>query len=80
MNLLELPVFSHSPLVRWRWPESEAPSLSAAQVAADGSLQGLGEIETQIDMTGSNEIGLAREESFSSPAYSACFLSSLAKL
>jgi hypothetical protein len=28
----------------------DAPSLSAAQVAADGSLQGLGEIETQIDM------------------------------
>ena len=28
----------------------EAPSLSAAQVAADGSLQGLGKIETQIDM------------------------------
>jgi len=28
----------------------EAPSLSAARVAADGSLQGLGEIETQIDM------------------------------
>ena len=28
----------------------EAPSLSAARVAADGSLQGLGEIETQIDI------------------------------
>jgi hypothetical protein len=28
----------------------EAPSLSAARVTADGSLQGLGEIETQIDM------------------------------
>ncbi len=28
----------------------EAPSLSVARVAADGSLQGLGEIETQIDM------------------------------
>jgi hypothetical protein len=28
----------------------EAPSLSAARVAADGSLQGLGEIETQVDM------------------------------
>ena len=29
---------------------SEAPGLSAARVAADGSLQGLGEIETQINM------------------------------
>ncbi len=29
---------------------SEAPSLSMARVAADGSLQGLDEIETQIDM------------------------------
>jgi hypothetical protein len=28
---------------------SEAPSLHAAQIAADGSLQGLGEIENQID-------------------------------
>jgi hypothetical protein len=28
----------------------EAPSLSAARVTADGSLQGLGEIEIQIDM------------------------------
>lgn len=28
----------------------EAPSLSTVRVAADGSLQGLGEIETQIDM------------------------------
>ena len=28
----------------------EAPSLGAARVAVDGSLQGLGEIETQIDM------------------------------
>jgi hypothetical protein len=28
----------------------EAPSLSAARVAADGSLQGLGEIETQFDL------------------------------
>jgi hypothetical protein len=28
----------------------EAPSLSAARVAADGSLQGLGEIEPQIDI------------------------------
>jgi hypothetical protein len=28
----------------------EVPSLSAARVAADGSLQGLGEIETQINM------------------------------
>jgi hypothetical protein len=28
----------------------EAPSLSEAKVTADGSLQGLGEIETQIDM------------------------------
>jgi hypothetical protein len=28
----------------------EAPSLSAARVTFDGSLQGLGEIETQIDM------------------------------
>ncbi len=28
----------------------EATSLSAARVTADGSLQGLGEIETQIDM------------------------------
>ncbi len=56
----------------------EAPSLSAAQVTADGSLQGLGEIETQIDMD--KDRGLAREESFSSPAYSDCFVSSLAKL
>ena len=30
--------------------KSEAPSLWAVKVAADGSLQGLGEIETQIDM------------------------------
>ncbi len=29
---------------------SEAPSLSEARVTADGSLQGLGEIETQIDL------------------------------
>jgi hypothetical protein len=28
----------------------EAPSLNAAQVSADGTLQGLSEIETQIDM------------------------------
>ena len=28
----------------------EAPSLSAAQVSGDGALQGLGEIESQIDM------------------------------
>jgi len=28
----------------------EVPSLSAAQVAADGSLQGLGKIEIQFDM------------------------------
>jgi hypothetical protein len=28
----------------------EVPSLSAARVAKDGSLQGMGEIETQIDM------------------------------
>jgi len=28
----------------------EAPSLSAARVTSDGSLQGLGEIKTQIDM------------------------------
>jgi hypothetical protein len=28
----------------------EAPSLSAARVTADGSLQGLGEIETEIEM------------------------------
>jgi hypothetical protein len=28
----------------------EAPSLSAARVTSDGSLQGLGEIETQINM------------------------------
>jgi hypothetical protein len=28
----------------------EAPSLSAARVTSDGSLQALGEIETQIDM------------------------------
>jgi hypothetical protein len=28
----------------------EAPSLNAAQVSGDGALQGLGEIETQIDM------------------------------
>ena len=78
MNLPELPVFSRSPLAPWRWPEPEAPSLSAVQVAADGSLQGLGEIETQIDID--KDSGPAREESFSSPAYSACFLSSLAKL
>ena len=57
---------------------SEAPSLSAVQVTADGSLQGLGEIETSNRHT--TRIGLAREESFSSPAYSDCFLSSLAKL
>jgi hypothetical protein len=30
--------------------KSEAPSLWAAKVAADGSLQGLGEFEPQIDM------------------------------
>jgi hypothetical protein len=30
--------------------KSEAPGLWAAQVAADGSLQGLGEFEPQIDM------------------------------
>ena len=29
---------------------SEAPSLSAARVSADGSLQGLGEFEPQIDI------------------------------
>jgi hypothetical protein len=28
----------------------EAPSLNATQVSGDGALQGLGEIETQIDM------------------------------
>jgi hypothetical protein len=28
----------------------EAPSLNAAQVAGDGALQGLSEIETQIDL------------------------------
>ena len=30
--------------------KSEAPSLWPVQIAGDGSLQGLGEIETQIDM------------------------------
>ena len=30
--------------------KSEAPGLWAVKIAADGSLQGLGEIETQIDM------------------------------
>ena len=30
--------------------KTDAPSLSAARVAADGSLQGLGDIETQVDM------------------------------
>ena len=30
--------------------KTEAPSLSAARVAADGSLQGLGEFEPQIDI------------------------------
>jgi hypothetical protein len=30
--------------------KSEAPSLSAARVSADGSLQGLGEFEAQIDI------------------------------
>jgi hypothetical protein len=29
---------------------TEAPSLSAARVAADGSLQGLGELEQQLDI------------------------------
>ena len=61
--------------------KSEAPGLWAAQVAADGSLQGLGEFEHQIDIDKAGRRGPpAREASFSSPAYSACFISSLAKL
>ena len=58
----------------------EAPSLGAAQIAADGSLQGLGEFEPQIDID-KNQAGdqVTSEESFSSLGYSDCFLSSLAK-
>jgi hypothetical protein len=56
---------------------TEAPSLSAARVATDGSLQGLGELEQQLDIDKDRP---AREGSFSSTAYSACSLSSLAKL
>ena len=61
---------------------TEAPGLSAVGVSADGSLQGLGEIELQfdIDKIRAGEFRLARRKSSSSLAYSACFLSSLAKL
>jgi hypothetical protein len=37
---------------------SEAPSLSAVQVAADGSLQGLDEMESQIDKDQAREAGV----------------------
>ncbi|MGC2232659.1 MAG: hypothetical protein WBA09_14245 [Candidatus Acidiferrum sp.] len=37
---------------------SEAPSLSAVQVAADGSLQGLDELEPQIDKDQAREVGV----------------------
>ena len=37
---------------------AEAPSLSAVQVAADGSLQGLDELEPQIDKDQAREAGL----------------------
>ena len=36
---------------------AEAPSLSAVQIAADGSLKGLGEIEPQIDKDQTREGG-----------------------
>jgi hypothetical protein len=36
---------------------AEAPSLSAVQLAADGSLQGLGELEPQIDKDQAGEGG-----------------------
>ena len=36
----------------------EAPSLSAARVTSDGSLQGLGEIKAQIDMDRAGEGGI----------------------
>src|SRR6202142_4700094 len=36
---------------------AEAPSLSAVQVAADGSLQGLDELEPQIDRGQASEAG-----------------------
>ena len=37
--------------------KAEAPSLSAVQVAADGSLQGLDELDTQIDQDQAREVG-----------------------
>ena len=36
----------------------EAPSLNAARISGDGALQGLGEIETQIDMDMAGEGGI----------------------
>ena len=49
---------------------SEAPGLWAVEVAADGSLQGLGESEPPLTLT---TIRLAREESFLLRGCSDCF-------
>jgi len=38
--------------------KAEAPSLSAVQVSADGSLQGLDELRSQVDADGTREAGI----------------------
>jgi hypothetical protein len=62
--------------------KSEAPDLWAVQVAADGSLRGFGEFEpkSNIERNQADDDQAGGGESSSSPAYSACFLSSLANL
>lgn len=38
--------------------KSQSPKLSAVQVAADGGLRGLGEVELQLDPDGDDEVGI----------------------
>ena len=38
--------------------KSQSPKLSAVQVAADGGLRGLGEVELQLDPDGDGEVGI----------------------
>jgi len=60
--------------------KTEAPSLSAVRVSADGALLGLGQSQTRLNILKWIGLWLAREESFSLPACSACFFSCLANL
>ena len=54
----ELPVFGRSLSRALTLAIAEAPGLSAVQVTADGSLEGLGEFESQIDNDHAGEAGV----------------------